>query len=485
MKYLIYNHTFKRERFRFAAWALLGLTVICLSAGCAAMSASMDSLPTGGAPGREVVTFITPAAINGAATPEPAPAEGTPAGYAPAIFGSALDATPEPTSTPSATPVATLGPPLPPPTVVVAVPPIDFEAARATAQAQGLDLAFVNIGFHTGASGNTTGIGDYFETLNNAGVPIFLKSADTDGQLIEVQNLMKANEAAGRYVPHTLVFRLTDTKYEAPYYNLQLSPEEAAAVSWQLNRDNWPSGLDKRFVWFETHNEPGRYGYDGNLQIERLGRFSLATAKLAVEQGYRYAALGWSTGVPEPEDWEDPAMLEFLRYAGEHPDQVAVALHEYSLSADYIAPPPPVNQDDPPQYPYAVGRFQFLFEVCDKYGIPRPTVLITEWGWTHDTIPQPIPALEDIAWASWLYAAYPTVKGAAIWYLGVGDNGIHNQTQRLIAPLTDYAISHYFIIDPGIGRIDPNIFRPSPPTLRRPSLLENWPTPFPWPRIIP
>lgn len=468
------------------ALALVVVVAVTVSAGCAAMSASMGGLPSRAAPMVEAVTFVTPAAVNGAATPVPVAAEGTPGGYAPAIFGSALDPTPGPTGTPTATLTPTLGPPLPPPTVVVAIPPIDFDAARATAQAQGRDLAFVNIGFHTGSSGNTAGIGDYFKTLNDAGVPIFIKSVDTDGQLFEVQELMKANEAAGRYIPHTLVFRLTDSKYEAPYYNLQLTPEEAAEVSWQLNRDNWPSRLDKRYVWFETHNEPGRYGYDGNIQIERLGRFSLATAKLAVAEGYRYAALGWSTGVPEPEDWEDPAMLEFLRYAGEHPDQVAIALHEYSLSANYIAPPPPVDPDsDPPQYPYTVGRFQFLFEICDKYGIPRPTVLITEWGWTHDTIPSPVPALEDIAWASWLYAAYPTVKGAAIWYLGKGDNNIHDQTQRLIAPLTDYAISHYFIIDPGIGRIDPDIFRPSPPTFRGPILPEVYPTQIPWPRISP
>jgi hypothetical protein len=395
-------------------------------------------------------------------------------GYVPAAFGSPLDPKPIPTATPQASPVPTLSAPLPPPIAVVGIPPIDFEAARVVAQAQGRDLSFVKIGFHTGPGGNTTGLLEWMNKLNEAGVPFFLKSVDTSGHIVQAQNIMKANEAAGRYVPHILVFRLTDKKFEDPYYNLALSPEQAAEVSWQLNRDNVPVDLDKDYIWLETLNEPGRYGNDGNLQIERLGRFSLATAKLAVAEGYRYAAFAFSTGVPEPQDWEHPAMLDFLRFAGEHPDRVAVALHEYSLTNDYIAN----------GYPYLVGRFQALFDAADRHGIPRPTVLITEWGWEYDGVPKPEAALEDIAWASWLYAAYPQVKGAAIWYLGPQFGGIANEAQKLITPLADYAVSHYFIIHPGIGRIDPEIFRPNQPTLLGLDLTEL-PTPFPRPREMP
>lgn len=401
-----------------------------------------------------------------------------PLGYVPAAFGSPLDPTPTPTATPLPTPV-TVGPPLPAPTIVVAVPPINFEAAREEAQAKGLDLAFVKIGFHTGPGGNHTGIGDYFRKLNDAGVPIFLKSVDDPGKILELQEIIRTSRAAGHSVPHTMVFRLTDARYEDPFYNYATSPEQAAAISWELNRSNWSTSLDKSMVWFETLNEPSRIGRNGVYHVDRLGRFSLATAKLAVAQGYRYAAFSWEPGQPEPEDWEQPEVLAFLRYAAEHPDQVAVALHEYSLSPDYIVPPAPTADGDPPMYPYAVGRFQALFEVCDKYGIPRPTVLITEWGWTFNAIPEPEAALQGIAWASWLYAAYPTVNGAAIWYLGRGTDGIHNQTQRLIAPLADYALSHYYLYHPGLGQIDVELFRPEQPTLINPQLPDNWPTPIP------
>ena len=112
-------------------------------------------------------------------------------------------------------------------------------------------------------------------------------------------------------------------------------------------------------------------------------------------------------------------------------------------------------------------------------------MLITEWGWEYDSVPEPAQALEDIAWASWLYAAYPTVKGAAIWYLGPQFGGIANEAQRLIAPLGDYAVSHYFLYTPGIGQIDAEIFRPHPPTLLGEEAILSAPTPFPRPRSIP
>lgn len=416
-------------------------------------------------------------------------ATGDESGYLPALFGSPLDVTPTPEATatpeisptPEVTPVGTpLPPPLPAPTTIVSVPPVDFVAARATAQAQGLDLAFVKIGFHMGPSGNADGLGDWERKLNDAGVPIFLKSADSGGPLYEVQEMMKANEAAGRLVPHTLIFRLTDRQFELPFYNYSITPEEAAAISWPLNRDNFPQELDKDYVWFETLNEPGRYGDNGELQIERVARFSLESAKLANSEGYKYVAMSWSPGVPEREDWEHPAMLDFLRYAGENPDTVAVGLHEYSENGDFLTwkPDPPPGYST---YPYLLGRFQMLFDVCDQYGIPRPTVMFTEWGWAHDSVPEPAEAIEDIAWASWMYAAYPQVRGGAIWYLGKGANNIDDQTQRLIAPLADYSISHYYFYTPGIGQIDAEIFRPAEPTflqqLRRQGLLPVVPTP--------
>ena len=69
--------------------------------------------------------------------------------------------------------------------------------------------------------------------------------------------------------------------------------------------------------------------------------------------------------------------------------------------------------------------------------------------------------MADIRWAAQLYAAYPEVKGAAVWYLGGYFGDVHNQTQRLIEPLRDYSLTHYFGTAPGKGKIDQSVLAPA------------------------
>ncbi len=329
--------------------------------------------------------------------------------------------------------------PLPPPLIFSAEPPVDFAAVEAALQAQGLELAFNKIGFHTGIGGNTAGLEEWMTALDAAGVPIFLKSADNAQPLFLAQQLQQQSG-----VPHTLIFRRTGVAYDVPNYNLP--PQQAAAEHWALHKAAWPPELDPSLVWIETLNE-----VDKN-RAEWLGEFALHTAQLALADGFRWAAFGWSSGEPEPEHWTTPAMLDFLRLAGSYPDRLAVALHEYSFSTADIGA----------SYPYLVGRFQHLFQICDEYRIPRPTVLITEWGWQATEVPTPAEALEDIAWAAWLYAAYPQVRGAAIWYLGGGFGGIADQAQQLIAPVREYSLGNYFGVVPGRGVVEPGLFWPAP-----------------------
>jgi hypothetical protein len=343
---------------------------------------------------------------------------------------------------------------LPTPIRVTGNPPIDFDAARTKAQAIGRDIAFNKIGFHVGVGGNREGLIESITELDAAGVPVFLKTANDAEPLYLTQELMKVSG-----VPHNLVYRDVAEGIDESDYNLP--PAQAAQDNWQSNMDVFPPELDPSLIWLETINEPD------DKRAAWLAEFSLVQAKMAVADGYKYAAFSWSSGEPSLESWELPEMLEFLRYAGEHPDNVAVALHEYSFQTDFIG-----SGDIP--YPWMVGRFQKLFAICDKHNIPRPTVLITECGWEYDNIPGDKKgtvyideAMEDIEWASWLYAAYPQVKGAAIWYLGEGDQfgSIHDQAQKLIAPVHNYSASNYFIIHPGQFPIDESAFIPNPPTI--------------------
>jgi hypothetical protein len=307
---------------------------------------------------------------------------------------------------------------------------LNFAEIRSQLNQQGQDLAHVKIGFHVGPAGNQNGLGEWMACLDAAGVPFFLKSVDSAGQIWEAAQLKAASG-----VPHVLVYRKSvgdGWNWDVPDYNK--TPYDAAVEHWQRQREEFPPELEpyKDLIWIETINE-----VDKN-RSEWLGEFAYHTAQMAIDQGLNWAAFGWSAGEPEREHWEGPWMQKFLSLAGQHPNRIAVALHEYSYVQD--------NLDR--LYPHLVGRFQMLYDVCDTKGIPRPKVLVTEFGWVYDDISNSVQqAMEvDLPWAAGLYADYPNVLGAAIWYLGPGFGGIANQAQKLIAPLTEYALQNYFVI---------------------------------------
>ncbi|MEM7332156.1 MAG: hypothetical protein AAF490_08690 [Chloroflexota bacterium] len=324
--------------------------------------------------------------------------------------------------------------PIPPPPTAVPlptatpVPSLDFTAVAQELAANGQELAYVKVGFHVGVGGNSDGLDEWMLALDAAGVPFFLKSVDNAQPILFAQQLMRQSG-----VPHVLVYRKTGkNEYDYDVPNYDLSPQQAAEIHWNAHISNFPPELDPSLVWLETINE-----VDKN-RSEWLGQFAISTAELALRDGYNWAAFGWSSGEPETEHWESPSMLSFLRLAAQHPDRLAIALHEYSY----------INESIGDGYPYKIGRFQSLFQIADQNGIPRPTVLITEWGWTYQSVPDEARAIQDISWASRLYAPYPQVKGAAIWYLGNGFGGIANETQRLIRPLTSFSLNNYYAISP-------------------------------------
>ncbi|MBK7897300.1 MAG: hypothetical protein IPJ90_20930 [Anaerolineaceae bacterium] len=324
------------------------------------------------------------------------------------------------------------------------IPTVDFTAVRAELAAQGLALVPIKIGFHTGIGGNSEGLEDWMRALDAAGIPFFLKSVDNAQPIFIAQEIMRQSG-----VPHVLVYRKAaqgGSSYDWNVPNYSLPPEQAAEIHWQMHRDAFPPELDPSLVWLETINE-----VDKNV-AEWLGQFALKTAELALNDGFRWAAFGWASGEPEPTDWQTPSMVAFLQLAGNNPDRLAIALHEYSYLVDDIGH----------EYPYKLGRFQALFQVVDALGIPRPTVLITEWGWTYEDVPDPEQALRDIAWAAQLYAPYPEVKGAAIWFLGGQFGEIANEAQTLIAPVTQLSLQTYFSAPqpPAQAPIEPERYAP-------------------------
>jgi len=335
---------------------------------------------------------------------------------------------PDSTSTPAPSAVDESSQPRPTPTLS----PADFDAARERLQAEGKALAYVKIGLHAGPGGNARGLGEYLAALASVGVPAVIKSVDNYGVCAQALRESPDNVA---------VFRMSGGDLELPGYDLPA--ETAAEEHWRRVLDALPPEFDQR-TWLEVMNEPDK------TRADWLGRFAYRIGELALTDGYRFAAFGWSSGEPEPGDWQTPGMLAFLTLASQYPDQIAVAVHEYSFTVDDIAN----------GYPDLVGRFQTLFRVCDERGIARPTVLVTEWGWEAQLVPPVDQAMDDIAWASELYAAYPEVRGVALWYLGGGYGGIADRAQKLILPLRYHAWSEYYAVDPDHNPVDRDRFRP-------------------------
>ena len=372
-------------------------------------------------------------------TADSSPAPYPPAGEPPTPVPVATSASSSLPGTEVYLPVAAGSPPTPtaePTALPEAEPTVDFAAVRAELEAQGQQLASVKTGFHVTLPEDREILDDWMERLDAAGVPVFIKTVDNAEPLFKAQELMRESG-----VPHVLVFRATGS---VPNY--ELPPQQAAQIHWETHRDLFPPELDPNLVWIETLNEPDR------TRSEWLAQFALETARLAMADGFRWAAFGWASGEPEEEHWRGPYMQEFLRLAGENPDRLAIAVHEYSY----------IEEDIGHEYPFKIGRFQALFQVADELGIPRPTVLITEWGWEHADIPPVEEAMEDIKWVSKLYAAYPQVKGAAIWNLGIGCcfGDISEQVQELITPLTEFSLRKYYAVSPQPQPVNPAQFQP-------------------------
>ncbi len=367
----------------------------------------------------------TPDPYPGPQTSTPAPPDGGATDdnvYMPITSSADETATPAHTATPTPT----------------AVPTLDFAAIQSDLWANGQDLGFVKIGFHTTILEERGVLDSWMQQLDQAGVPIFLKTVDNAEPIFKAQELMKESG-----VPHTLVFRSSGS---VPFYELPAA--QAAQLHWEEHRKKFPPELDPSVVWIETLNEPDR------TRAEWLGQFAQETARLAMADGFRWAAFGWASGEPEPEHWQTPGMLAFLRLAGENPDRLAVALHEYSYLEDDLAH----------EYPYKVGRFQELFRIADAQGFPRPTVLITEWGWQYNDIPPVGQVMDELKWAAELYAQYPQVKGVGIWNLGTGCcyGDISEQVQEIIDPVTAFSLNNYYAIPqpPDQQAVDPQKFRP-------------------------
>jgi murein DD-endopeptidase MepM/ murein hydrolase activator NlpD len=277
-------------------------------------------------------------------------------------------------------------------------------------------MSYHKVGFLSDQGGNANGIGDYVQELDALGIPAVVMSNNDVKGIADALQLINA----GSTTSHVMVHRVVRAGMDVPNYNT--TPAAAATEYYDLIIPHVHSMVktNRDKVWVQLGNE-----LDKN-RSEWIAEWCLESELLWGALGYKICVINWSTGEPEPEHWRGTMMSSLLRLAYEKRDTLAIGLHEYSLTTDSIDA----------GYPYLFGRFQDLVLAAEELGVGHPTMLVTEFGWTHDQIPAQPQALADIAQAAQLYGQYPTLLGAGTWYLGQGWDNIANQVQPLIVPVT-------------------------------------------------
>jgi hypothetical protein len=271
------------------------------------------------------------------------------------------------------------------------------------------------IGIHGAGVGSYDGYGHYRDALAAAGKPITVFCVDAAGPVWEIQNLGRPFDVLG--------FRIH------AHETLPYSGDPWAFAQQRFNETvaAWPPELDPAIVWTTTENEPSKEA----SEEEWLAQYVHSMGMLMADAGRRYAALGWSAGTPERRFWEHPAMLDYLRLCEQHPDLLGINLHEYSLSSDIFY-----------KFPWHVGRFQVLHDVCDQHGIARPKIIIGEFGWEEASNPSPAEFLDQIGQVQALYGAHPNILGAALWTLGGWHGTVVEDTIQILPVLTDLAVNY-------------------------------------------
>jgi hypothetical protein len=275
-------------------------------------------------------------------------------------------------------------------------------------------------GFHTGYSCACNGLREFMQELDTAGIPFFMKGADDFAGLFDAQEIAKNSS-----IEHVIVYRTSTAgqndgfDYDVPAYHL--SPYDAARIHWEKTRDKIPKELNPELTWIEPINEVDKNRSDW------LGEFAVEIANMANTDGFKVTMFGFSSGEPEPEHWETFGMLSYLRYCEANPGMAAVSLHEYNFGHDEFEE----------LYPWHVGRFQRLLEVCDKHGIAHPDIHFTEWGYSFQDVPAFDDAIDYVLKSGEIYAKYDCVKGVAQWTLSGGWGNIGTKLNKWIEPLTE------------------------------------------------
>ena len=257
------------------------------------------------------------------------------------------------------------------------------------------------IGFKTAEPAQTDGIVDlFYKPLIAAGIAPVVMSIDSAGHCYDVWKLVAGTPLETQAVMN---FRRTGDAAAGQPNGMDVADYDADPVAdanrmydWHMAR--WPQELPAHRVWTQFTNEPRKEAH------EWLARHALQLCRRALADGRRICLFGWAAGTPEPEAWHTAAATELLALLRLHPDQLAIAVNEYSYETDTL------------NAPHLLGRWQVIPK-------PWPTVFITEHGWAYNAAPAAGTGIPQLLEAYRKWYAFPNVKGLALWTLDKGRGG--------------------------------------------------------------
>lgn len=280
-------------------------------------------------------------------------------------------------------------------------------------------MSYFKFGVHAaGVGGNYDGFGDYVAACGASDAPCIVQAVDNAGPAEAAAALARERDV--------IVFRMTSrggvSLDQADYAT---DPVAFARQRMVAIEHHWPYALDRAKVWTVPVNEPSKEPGD----IEWLAAFTLECARISIANGWRHLAYGWSMGTPEADFWELPDVLAYLRLCSQYPHLLGVSLHEYSGDDDIAD-----------NYPYLVGRYEFLHDICDDHNISHPPIVIGEFGWREASLrPKPGTFESQLQQVQALYNAHDNILGAAIWTLGQWHGTVANDLAGHMATLSRMA----------------------------------------------
>lgn len=294
-------------------------------------------------------------------------------------------------------------------------------------------MVFSKIHFH----GVNTGIGDYARTLDAAGIPISTVSLANAGWAAEVAAMRRASG-----VPHQIVIRWPETGArgdDLPLdHLLDSDPQEAAGELYSDLRPILEGATElheyKDIIYVQPTNEVSTLDHDPF----KVGRFMAELAALLNLDGWRAAIGAWNAGQPEREDWHTGGMRELLGYLQLNPQNVMV-FHEGKTAAG-ASPEDPIEEF----VPHMVGRFRWMLEEARAQGFRPPNVIITEWAWAFNDMPDHEQAMADVRWLAEDLARTPEAKGCCLWNLERGQGSLPDKLLALMPAVQTYNLEVRF-----------------------------------------